>query len=118
MKDLSIEGKLNIRFEEGLPGAVPAEALPPDAVPAAAEAPPPPGPEFKEEVLDTVRNILGRRQQDDAVRLEAGLGLLSRRFEGEFRHIHQRLDERDDGAGGSRKRVKYDLLQVEDLKKE
>ena len=91
MKDLSIEGKLNIWFEE--PGAVPAEALPPGAVPgavpAAAEAPPPPGPDVKEEVLDAVRNILGRRQQDDAVRLEAGLDQIRRRLEGEFRQFEE-----------------------------
>ena len=124
MKNLELEGKLKITFEAAV---VPPEDLPPaavpDAVPAAApppgavlaQAPPPPGPE---EVLDAVRNILERHQEENAVRLEDGLGLLSRRFEGELRHLHQRLDHPDDGAGGSRKRVKYDLLQGEDLKKE
>ena len=51
-------------------------------------------------------------------RLEDGLGRLGRRFEGELRNIHERLDQQDDGARGTRKRVKYDLLREEDIKKE
>ena len=85
MKELSLDGKLKIQFQDSPPGAVP----------AAADAPPSP-PDVKKEVLDVVRNILGRRQDDNAVRLEDGMGRLGRRFEGEFRHIHQRLDQHDD----------------------
>ena len=79
MKELSLEGKLKIQFQDSPPGAVP----------AAADAPPLPAPDVKEEVLDAVRNILGRRQQDDAVRLEAGLDQIRRRLEGEFRQFEE-----------------------------
>ena len=77
MKELSIDGKLRIQFEDTPPGDVP------------AEAPPPPGPDVKEEVLDAVRNILGQRQEDAAVRLVDGLDQLGRRFEGEFRQFEE-----------------------------
>ena len=94
MKELSLEGKLKITFEDPPPGgAVPPEPLPP------------PGPDVREEVLDAIRDLLGRHQHDNAVRLQAGLEQLGRRLdadfrevEGDLRNIHQRLDQQEDQA--------------------
>ena len=115
MKQITIDGKVKIEFQDAPPGAVPdAPPLGPTYPPPPPYYPPPvpgyvaypPAPDVKEEVLDAVRNILGRCQEDDATRLEDGLGLLGRRFEGELRNIHERLDQQDDRARATRKRVK------------